>query len=71
LDGYAVARALRSDVALRGTLLVALSGYAQPEDRQRSQEAGFDHHLAKPPDLDELAALLGGKSPPATPRSAA
>jgi PAS domain S-box-containing protein len=54
LDGYEVARALRADPASAGLRLVALSGYAQPEDRLRAREAGFDLHLAKPADLDEL-----------------
>jgi PAS domain S-box-containing protein len=58
IDGYEVARELRCDEALRATRLVALSGYAQPEDQQRAREAGFDAHLAKPPDLEELAMLL-------------
>ena len=42
LNGYEVARAVREDGALRLTRLVALSGYAQPEDRKRCREAGFD-----------------------------
>jgi PAS domain S-box-containing protein len=76
LDGYEVARTLRRDAALRSMRLVALSGYAQPEDRERALAAGFDVHLAKPADLDTLAkALVGGSgarppgpaSPPATP----
>jgi signal transduction histidine kinase len=54
LDGYEVARALRRDETLRATRLVALSGYAQPEDRRRAFEAGFDAHVAKPPAPDEL-----------------
>jgi signal transduction histidine kinase/CheY-like chemotaxis protein len=58
LSGYEVARALRADETLRGTRLVALSGYAQSEDRERAREAGFDAHLAKPPALEELNALL-------------
>jgi len=58
LDGYEVARRLRSDATLRATLLVALSGYAQPEDRTRAAEAGFDRHLAKPPDFAQLAEVL-------------
>ncbi len=37
---------------------IAITGYAQPEDRERAAEAGFDAHLAKPPSLDELASLL-------------
>jgi CheY-like chemotaxis protein len=59
LDGYAVARAIRAGADGRPVRLVALSGYAQPEDRQRASEAGFDAHVAKPPDLDELLAALG------------
>jgi CheY-like chemotaxis protein len=58
MDGYAVARALRADAVLRDTFLIALSGYAQPEDLQRSAEAGFDRHVAKPPDPDEIERLL-------------
>ncbi|MFL5248059.1 MAG: response regulator, partial [Myxococcales bacterium] len=58
LDGYQVAHAIREDEALRYTRLVALSGYAQPEDRERSSAAGFDAHLAKPADRDALMALL-------------
>ncbi|HYG69930.1 MAG TPA: ATP-binding protein, partial [Anaeromyxobacteraceae bacterium] len=57
-DGYEVARALSADPGLRPPRLFALSGYAQPEDRQRAADAGFDAHVAKPPDMDELAALV-------------
>jgi signal transduction histidine kinase/CheY-like chemotaxis protein len=60
MSGYEVARALRGDEALRPTRLVALSGYAQPEDRERSREAGFDAHLAKPPSVDAVNAVLAG-----------
>jgi two-component system CheB/CheR fusion protein len=56
LDGYAVARAMRADPAVRDTPLIALTGYAGPEDRERAFEAGFDRHLAKPSGLDELLA---------------
>jgi PAS domain S-box-containing protein len=58
LDGYEVARTLRADESLRGTRLVALSGYAQPEDRDRARQAGFDAHVAKPPDTDELMDVV-------------
>jgi PAS domain S-box-containing protein len=58
MDGFAVARTLRADLLLKGTFLVALSGYALPEDLQRSAEAGFDRHLAKPPRLELLEQLL-------------
>jgi two-component system CheB/CheR fusion protein len=58
MDGFDVARAFRADDALRGTYLVALSGYAQPEDVLRASEAGFDQHLAKPPSLERLEQAL-------------
>ncbi|BDG07288.1 PAS domain-containing hybrid sensor histidine kinase/response regulator [Anaeromyxobacter paludicola] len=58
LDGYDVARALRRDPALQDVRLVALSGYAQPDDRERARAAGFVAHIAKPADLDELRRLL-------------
>ncbi len=60
LDGYAVARELRRDPELRAAHLVALTGYALPDDVQRSLAAGFDRHMVKPPDLAELQALLAG-----------
>jgi signal transduction histidine kinase/ActR/RegA family two-component response regulator len=58
VTGFEVARALRAEPALRATRVVALSGYAQPEDRARAAEAGFHAHVAKPPTLDALEALL-------------
>jgi PAS domain S-box-containing protein len=58
IDGYDVARAIRSDDALRGVALVALSGYALPADLERAKDAGFDRHLAKPADLAVLERLL-------------
>ncbi len=58
MDGYGVARAFRGDETLKGAFLVALSGYALPEDLQRAREAGFDRHVAKPPSLESLENLL-------------
>ena len=58
MDGYDVARALRANELLNGTSLVALSGYALPEDLQRAAQAGFNRHLAKPPNLAKLEGLL-------------
>jgi CheY-like chemotaxis protein len=63
MDGYDVARAMRADPALRGARLVALTGYAAPEDVARSKEAGFDVHLAKPPTLEKLAEALAQRAP--------
>ena len=62
MDGYEVARALRREGSLEGTRLVALTGYAQTEDRQRAFEAGFDAHLPKPPDVDALRSVLASDS---------
>jgi CheY-like chemotaxis protein len=58
MDGYAVARAFRADAGLRDVRLVAVSGYAQPEDRERAARAGFDAHVAKPADPAAIARLL-------------
>ena len=58
MDGYAVARAVRSDPLLRTVRLIALSGYAQEEDRRRTAAAGFDQHLVKPVMFDVLSAAL-------------
>ncbi len=72
MDGYAVAAAFRADPALRETRLIALSGYARPEDRRRAAAAGFDHHVAKPPHMQELRRLIAdapavaGVEPPAS-----
>ena len=58
MDGYAVAGALRRERRTASAYLVALTGYAQPEDQHRAANAGFDVHLAKPPDLAALEHLL-------------
>ena len=58
VTGYQVARELRTRYASARPLLIAVTGRNQPDDRQLSQLAGFDHHLAKPYDPDELLALL-------------
>jgi signal transduction histidine kinase/ActR/RegA family two-component response regulator len=58
MDGFEVARRVRADPALKDMTLVALTGWSQDEDRQRSRQAGLDHHLIKPVKLDDLEALL-------------
>lgn len=60
IDGYTLAQRLRSHEELKNTLLVAVSGYGQPDDRRRSQEAGFDHHLVKPINSEQLLQLIQG-----------
>ena len=58
MDGYQVASVLRSLPDLQRALIVALTGYGQEADRQRSSLAGFDHHLVKPVDLEVLRRLV-------------
>jgi PAS domain S-box-containing protein len=59
LSGYDVARRLRDNSRFASTVLIALTGYDTPEARTLSVAAGFDHHLCKPVNFDELATLLG------------
>jgi PAS domain S-box-containing protein len=59
MDGYEVARRLRQVPGLEGTVLIALTGWGQDQDRRRSQEAGFDRHLLKPVERRSLAEVLG------------
>ena len=58
LDGYATARLIRQQPWGQTVALIALTGYSQGEDKQRSQQAGFDAHLVKPVDLAVLMQLL-------------
>ncbi|APW62185.1 hybrid sensor histidine kinase/response regulator [Paludisphaera borealis] len=58
MDGYEVASRLRRQEGSRDAVIIAVSGYGQDEDKRRSREAGFDHHLVKPVDHDALLALL-------------
>ena len=58
ISGYEVARQIRCEASLAGIVLVALTGYGQESDRQRSHEAGFDHHLAKPADFEKVKSIL-------------
>jgi signal transduction histidine kinase/integral membrane sensor domain MASE1 len=58
LDGYEVARRIRSKPEGWDMVLVALTGYGQPEDRRQAEEAGFDAHFVKPLDHDRLGELL-------------
>jgi signal transduction histidine kinase/ActR/RegA family two-component response regulator/HAMP domain-containing protein len=59
-DGYEVARALSRSPELASSLLIALTGYASADDRERAQAAGFDFHLAKPLRVDRLPELIEG-----------
>ena len=58
MDGFEVARRMRQHLGMKGSTLVAITGYGQDEDRRRSHEAGFDAHLVKPIDPKDLDHLL-------------
>jgi CheY-like chemotaxis protein len=60
ITGLELARRMRAMPALDGTLLVALTGYGQEQDRAATAEAGFDHHLVKPVEPEQLEAILAG-----------
>jgi signal transduction histidine kinase/CheY-like chemotaxis protein len=69
MDGFEVARRLRQEPWGKDVLLIALTGYGQEEDRRRSREAGFDHHLTKPADpavLEKLLSKVRPSCPPGT-----
>jgi len=64
MSGYDVARQVRANgFGSRKAKLIALSGWARPADKLDALEAGFDHHLTKPIDVDALHALLSAKTP--------
>jgi CheY-like chemotaxis protein len=66
VNGYDVARKIRQRDPQRRIVLVAVTGWGQDEDRRRSQQAGFDHHLVKPVDpasLDRIFALINPRCP--------
>jgi two-component system CheB/CheR fusion protein len=58
MTGYDVAQEMRKDPALRGAFLIALTGYALPEDQRRAMEAGFDAHVSKPPTIEQLRSVI-------------
>jgi signal transduction histidine kinase len=63
MNGYDLARSIRAEAWGKNTVLVALTGYGQMDDLQRSADAGFDHHFVKPLGVDDLMALLAGLQP--------
>jgi two-component system CheB/CheR fusion protein len=69
IDGYEVARRARAESWLDSVFLVAVTGYGQAVDRERALEVGFDAHLVKPVDADDLLHLLAGAKVGAEERS--
>jgi signal transduction histidine kinase len=63
VSGYEIARTLRRLPHGESRMLVAVTGWGQPEDLRRTAEAGFDHHLVKPPDLDAIRGICAAIPP--------
>jgi CheY-like chemotaxis protein len=63
IDGYEIARRLRTNNTVPGIRLIALTGYGRDEDRERARLAGFDGHLLKPADMDALQQLFTLEAP--------
>ncbi|OLL29127.1 hybrid sensor histidine kinase/response regulator [Burkholderia sp. SRS-W-2-2016] len=65
MDGFQLAQEMRRRAATAGALLIAVTGYGQATDRQRSREAGFDHHLVKPVSIEEIQNVISSRFPAA------
>jgi len=61
MDGYETARTIRQQPGAERILLLALTGWGQSEARRRTTEAGFDHHLVKPVELEQIIRLAGAR----------
>ena len=67
MDGYEVARRIRQQPGLEKVVLAALTGWGQKEDRRRTAEAGFNHHLVKPPEPKAVESILSSLPKPKLP----
>ncbi|MGF6288853.1 hybrid sensor histidine kinase/response regulator [Paraburkholderia youngii] len=63
MDGFELAQEMRRRPTTAGALLIAVTGYGQATDRQRSREAGFDHHLVKPVSVEEIQNVIASRFP--------
>ena len=60
LNGYEACRQMKAQAWEKKMILIAVTGWGQDDDRRKSQEAGFDHHMVKPVDPQALMKLLAG-----------
>jgi CheY-like chemotaxis protein len=63
ISGYEAAKRIRALAGSERCMLIAITGWGQDSDRERSREAGFDHHLVKPVDAAQLLGILGAAQP--------
>jgi two-component system, sensor histidine kinase len=64
VNGFELAKRIRKEPTLSGAVLVAVTGYGREADRQRSRDAGFDHHLVKPVDFASIQRILSAVPQP-------
>jgi CheY-like chemotaxis protein len=62
MSGFDVAKRMRQEPSLANVVLIALTGYGRPEDRQQSLDAGVDHHLIKPAEFEQVRQILASAS---------
>jgi DNA-binding response OmpR family regulator len=67
MSGYDICRRLRERSWAQAMIIIALTGWGQEADREKSRAAGFDHHLVKPVDFPELLALVTAGNPDQAP----
>jgi CheY-like chemotaxis protein len=65
MNGYDAARQIRSQPGGKDTILIALTGWGQNEDRRKTEAAGFDRHIVKPVTLSQLETILADLNPTA------
>lgn len=65
MDGYELAVTLRKEECCKDARFIAVSGYGNEQARNRSLEAGFQHHLVKPVDIDAILSLIRERGPTA------
>ncbi len=69
MDGYEVAHRLRQQPGLETVMIAAVTGWGQEEDRHRTSDAGFNHHLVKPPELQAVEAVIAELERSRSPRT--
>ncbi|MBV8033406.1 MAG: response regulator [Betaproteobacteria bacterium] len=69
IDGWQLARLLKSDERTAAIRLVAITGYVRPDDERKSRDSGFEAHWRKPVDVARMEALLADPAPPSTPEA--
>jgi len=62
INGYEICRVMRKEPSLKDTIFIAHTGWSEKEHHQRSKEAGFDYHLVKPADIEEIKEIISSRN---------